>query len=164
MTAEYYACWYRLDGQDRYLIWYTNDVDGILLRDGNIPVFNGQDALIEYAAAHGIKIQDEEPELHDLDVVAKWVERPTGNTIDCSSFNAAWNLFADASKSVKGEFDQDQKSTKKVYEKLFCGTNLPSVTPVGKEYEPIWTNKEVELLREVLAQGLELFQGKTTEV
>lgn len=164
MTAEYYTCWYRLDGQDRYPIWYTNDVDGVLLSDGKIPVFNEQGALINYATAHGIEIQAEEPELHDLDIVAKWVELPTGMTIDCSSFSAAWNLFADVSVSVKGEFDKDQKHTKKIYEKLFCGMNLPSVTPDGREYEPIWTNNEAELMREVLVQGLELFRGKITEV
>jgi hypothetical protein len=164
MSAEYYTCWYRLDGQDRYLIWYTNDVDGVYLRDGKIPVFKEQATLMNYASSNGINMQSEEPRLHDLDVVVKWLECPTGKTVDCPSFNAAWNLLADVSGSVKGNFDQDQKLTKKVYEKLFCGMNLPSVTPEGKEYEPIWTKKEVALLQEILSQGLEMFRVKITEV
>lgn len=164
MSADYYKCWYRLNGRDKYLIWYTNDVDGVWLRDGKIPVFTEHTNLIDYASSNGINIQIEEPRLHDLDVVVKWLESPTGKTVDCPSFNAAWNLFADVSRSVKGDFDQDQKRTKKVYEKLFCGMNLPSVTPEGKEYEPIWTKKEVALLYEVLSQGLEMFRAKIAEV
>ncbi len=164
MRADYYTCWYRLDGQDRYIIWYTSDVDGVCLRDGKIPVFKEQTALTEYAASIGINIQSEEPGLHDLGVVAKWLESPTGKTVDCPSFNAAWNLFTDVSRSVKGDFDQDQTRTKNVYEKLFWGMNLPSVTPEGKEYEPIWTKKEVALLHEVLSQGLEMFRVRIAEV
>jgi hypothetical protein len=164
MTAEYYILWYRLDALDKYLIWYTNDEDGVLLREGKIPVFNGQARLIEFAAANGINVQAEEARLHDLDVIAKWLCCPNGTTVKCSAFNAAWNLFADVSRSVKGEFDQDQKETNKIYEKLFCGLNLPAVTPEGKEYEPIWTKREVELLCEVLTQGLELFRATVCEV
>lgn len=164
MSAEYYTCWYRLDGHDRYLIWYTNDVDGVCLRNGKIPVFTEPSALMKYAASNGIKMQAEEPGLHDLDVVVRWLQNPTGKTVECPSFNAAWNLFADVSRSAKCDFDQDQTRTKKVYEKLFCGLNLPSVTPEGKEYEPIWTKKEVALLHEVLAHGLQMFRSKIDQV
>src|SRR6185369_3943453 len=108
MNAEYYICWYHLDGQDRYLIWYTNEEDGILLRKGEIPVFSGQDELIEYAASNAINLQAGEPRLHDLDIIATWLKCPNGKTVNCHAFNAAWNLFADLSRSVRGEFDPNK--------------------------------------------------------
>jgi hypothetical protein len=164
MNAEYFICWYRLDSQDRYLIWHTNDEDGVFLRDGKVPVFSEQAGIVEFAEQNGIKLQAEEPGLHDLDVIANWLKNPNKKTVDCPAFNAAWNLFADVSRSVKGEFDQDQKKTNKIYEKLFCGSNLPAVTPEGKEYEPIWARQEVEILMEVLTEGLKLFRSKIAEV
>lgn len=34
MAPTYYCLWYRLDAADGYLIWYSDDVDGIVVRAG----------------------------------------------------------------------------------------------------------------------------------
>ncbi len=161
LKREYYICRYLLDGNDRYLIWYTNDVDGVWLDNGKIPVFHKQNLLLEYASNHHIGIEPEEPCLHDLDKVSRWLNHPNISSVDCKGFSAAWNLFTDVSSSVRGNFDPDKRKTDKVYQKIFWALNLPSMTPKEKQYEPKWTKKEVEIMREVLTQGLELFRKST---
>jgi hypothetical protein len=163
MNREYYICWYCLDAQHRFLIWHTNDKDGVVVDNGKVPTFSSQELLSKYAASHQIRIQPEEPILHGLDTVAQWLAAPSPNSVDCQAFIAAWNLFADVSLSVEGDFDSDKKRTQKIYEKLFCGLNLPPVTPEGKEYEPIWTKKEVGIMSDVLARGFNLFRSSIEE-
>ena len=36
----------------------------------------------------------------------------------------------------------------KVYKKLFAGSNLPSVTPEGKSYAPLWLPEEISAIRD----------------
>ena len=35
----------------------------------------------------------------------------------------------------------------KVYEKIFHGNNLQSITPEGKSYNPLWTRSEIKEVR-----------------
>jgi hypothetical protein len=158
MNRKYYICWYCLDSQHRFLIWYSNDKDGVLAEHGKVPSFSSQEELFRYALTHLIDIQAEQPFLHDLDKVARWLDGPSADSIDCQAFSAAWNLFADVSSSVGDNFDSDPKLTQKVYDKIFYGLNLPAVTPEDKLYEPVWTIEEVQLIREVLGRGLNLFR------
>lgn len=41
-----------------------------------------------------------------------------------------------------------------VYDKLFRGCNLPSRTPEGEHYMPLWTGAETRLLKHLLLLGL----------
>lgn len=79
--------------------------------------------------------------------------------IECVDFLNVWNLLDDVSHSVKGNFDSDRKATTKIYDKLFWGNNLLSVTPEGKSYKPIWSKKEIETIRDVLLNGLAMFRN-----
>jgi len=70
----------------------------------------------------------------------------------------AWNLFGDIATSVDAEFDSDRQLSQRVYEKLFWGNNLPSVTPPGKHYTPLWNEDELSLMRAILGHGLDIFR------
>lgn len=164
MTQTYYHLWYRLDNADGYLIWFSDDVDGAIIQaDGTVPSFGNQDALRAYASMHQITLDEMEPLLHDLDVVAQWLRRSFSAEVDCDAFLTAWNLFADLALSVNRNFDSDYKRSKQVYEKLFWGNNLPVVAPTGKHYIPLWSDDEVLLMREVLTNGLRLFRKHVVE-
>lgn len=159
MTPTYYRLWYRLDHTDGYLIWFSNDTDDVVTQpDGTVPSFRDQEALQAYASSHHLTLDEMEPLLHDLDVIVEWLGRSLSAELDCDTFLTAWNLFGDLSASVNGDFDRDRKRTQHVYEKLFWGTNLPSVTPPGKYYTPLWSDEELLLMREILTNGLMLFR------
>ena len=169
MKNLYYPLWYRLDNQNRYLIW-TNEVDAQGDMDGvfvdsnrKIPVFNSMNALLSYAQSQGIAFEDGELNLHNLDVVKRWLKvrrsKAQGPTaIDCNEFLAAWNLLADISRSIDGGFDTDCDRTKKIYFKIFYGNNLPAITPKGEHYIPLWSNREKRIIREIMAQGLKMLR------
>ncbi len=159
MSRTYYPLWYRLDHTDGYLIWFSNEHDGVVtLPDETVPSFPRQEALRSYASSHQMELDATEPLLHDLDLVAQWIGSAFSPEIDCSSFLGAWNLFADLAISVNGDFDSDRIRTMHVYEKLFRGNNLPAVTPPGMRFTPQWSDDELMLMREILRDGLELFR------
>ncbi len=157
----YYCCWYRLDDTDGYLIWFSNDTDGVVTQDdGFVPGFCNLTQLHAYAASLHIDIKKEEPKLHDIDSVKAWLNATTlSRDIDCDNFLSVWNLFADISDSVCCTFDQDKDRTQDIYNKLFWGNNLPAITPPGKHYSPTWNEDELLLIKEVLTNGLLLFQS-----
>ena len=169
MKTFYYPLWYRLDGVNRYLIWISReevseDLDGVWLdSNGVIPVFRSMNALLAYAQNQQITFENGELNLHNLDVVKRWlkvkrskVQGPT--SIDCVAFLGAWNFFADVSRSLGGGFDADRERTQKIYSKIFYGNNLPAITPEGEHYIPRWSNREKRVIREIMAQGLALLR------
>jgi hypothetical protein len=161
MSRQYYNCWFRLDTHDSYLIWFTNEEDGVFTdTNEKVPCFLKTEDLYCYASSLNLPIVVVEPILHDLDFVAYWLEAKDGETVDCKTFLAAWNLIDDVSSSVGGEFNANRKLTAKIYDKLFWGSNIPLITPVGKSYEPSWTKRELKIIREVLGVGLSIFREK----
>ncbi len=175
MKTLYYPLWYRLDSVNRYLIWITQmeadeDLDGVWLDlNGKIPVFRSLDALCAYAQDRKIMLQDDEPILHNLDVIKRWLKvkrsKAQGPTsIDCDAFLAAWNFFADVSRSLGGGFDADRERTKKIYLKIFYGNNLPAITPAGEYYVPRWSNREKRIIREIMTYGLKMLRANVAYV
>ena len=159
MSRDYFILWYRLDGIDAYLIWFNGEQDGVVIdEDGKIPCFLNIEGLLRYADSLNLSVAAESPILHDFDIVASWLKTANVKAIYCKDFLAAWNLFDDISRSVDGNFDTDQTVTAKIYDKLFWGNNLPSVTPAGQSYHPAWTKRELTIIRETLASGLLLFR------
>jgi hypothetical protein len=159
MDRKYYILWYRLNGRDSYLIWYSNEIDGVFVdEDDFVPSFNDTHSLLKHANERGISVEAEGPILLNLDVIGKWLNEKDVGLIDPHSFNGAWNLFDDVSRSIKGSFDADPQLTQKMYDKLFWGCNLPSVTPERAQYHPSWMPHELKIMRDVLDAGLQMFQ------
>lgn len=158
-SPNYYQCWFRLDARDAYLIWIGDDQDGVLTdSNGKIPCYLDSTALLDCANSLGLLIESSTLHLHDFDRLSAWLQMKDNSTVDCETLLNAWNLFQDVAASIKGAFDTDRKSTATIYEKLFFGCNLPSITPKGEKYEPNWTAQEIEIIKQVLSDGLALFR------
>jgi hypothetical protein len=71
----------------------------------------------------------------------------------------AWNLFGDVARSVGVPLDDRSAERHTLYDKLFAANNLPAVTPPGERYEPRWSESELAGLREVLAEGIQVFRA-----
>jgi hypothetical protein len=152
-----YCCYF--DDSNLYFIWFSNEKDGVCCEpDGEIAAFNDLESLRKYAEVQNILIRDEEAFCLNLDKIEESLKQPLFE-VDCVDFLNAWNLFTDVSVSLKGNFDSERKATEKIYDKLFWGNNLPAVTPEGEFYTPIWSRKELEIIREVLQKGFILFRS-----
>ena len=167
MPREYFACAFRYAGLDQYLLWYSDDPDGVHLESaGYVPTFDSIDQLSSYARIHDVApLNMEEPVLHDLDSVDRFTRTSSSLHVDCNETLSAWNLFGDFARSVgpSGSLFLDQdRAADQLYDKVFFGCNLPAMTPEGQEYLPIWTSAEVESIQDLLRVGLSLFRSAIT--
>jgi hypothetical protein len=160
----YFPLLYKSEGRQRFLIWVGGEKDSIVVdADGSIPTFDDAFSLRQYAELRQYNLETEEPVLHDLDWVQSWCADENAR-INCSEALNAWNLFADIAASVQGaghDFCVADHSASPTYQKLFWGSNLPSVTPEGESYVPEWSVIELENLRTVLSLGIDLFRKCT---
>lgn len=167
MARVHYKLLYRLNGSNQFLLWYSDDLDGVETVDDCTPSFRTEAELLAYAKTRSLLVKQEEPVLHDLDVVAAWLADPREETISCAAFLAAWNLFGDIARSspVAGaSFGPRVEQHGSVYEKLFWGSNLPAITPDGERFRPQWSHDEVAALAQVLKEGLDAFVRVRREV
>jgi len=163
MPKTYYKLLYRLDGAEGLLLWFSNNLDGVCTAgESSVPSFNTEDDLLLFASNNNISVSTEEPVIHNLDAVQAWINDSKSETLNCGETLAAWNLFVDVASSVPveaGDFEDADRKLNSVYEKIFWGSNLPAVTPVGERFEPDWTAEELASLVDFLAKGLGLFRG-----
>ena len=153
---QYFVLRYRLKLQDRYLIWISNDTDRLFLdTNGLIPSFRDTISLQDYATSRGLRLQNNEPIIHDLDWVASWIRGPK-QPIDSVKALVAWNLFTDVARSIEDLKNMAEylNAEPRLYRKLFLANNLPSVTPKGQLYTPKWTGQEIASLAKILSVGL----------
>jgi hypothetical protein len=158
---RYYICCVKLNHSNIYLIWYSDESDGIVLgEDKKLLTFSNQKLLRSFAEKQKIKLQKVGAALHNMDIVQTWLWNPT-RRIDCFEFLLAWNLFTDVSTSLNENFKGNRKSIIRnmVYDKLFFGNNLPSITPVGKKYFPKWSLIEIAVLSSILKDGLRILKN-----
>ena len=151
MALAYYLCSYRLHESAGYLIWFTDEEGGV--EDGVVTspeallqIFRSQSDAEIQARNLNILLSEENPAFYDMTVISDWVDTPAAETVDCSAFDNAWNMFGDIALSTGSAFDADRTQTRRIYQKLFWGCNLPSVTPPGQRYGPLWDTEEIEAL------------------
>jgi hypothetical protein len=154
----YFPLLYRLQHTENYLLWISDDKDSVAVdADGFVPSFRTFALLQEFVERKHYRLETEEPKLHDLDLIAiSW----TDTSVNCEAALAAWNLFSDVSASVP-ELNHNFRSLDSqcplIYDKLFWGNNLPSMTPEGERYLPEWSAHELHSLAQIMASGLDLF-------
>jgi hypothetical protein len=120
--------------------------------------FADEESAREYALAQHLPLAPrEEPGLHDLDSAARWLE--TGGEPDCRLLLSIWNMAGDVARSVNEAFEDRGQALDDVYDKLFFGSKLPSMTPPGEHCQPEWTDKELGLLRTWIEQAVNLIHS-----
>ena len=159
-NTKYYQYGLCLDAREAYLIWIgDDDQDSVMTnKNGKVVCYLNSVTLLKDANKSGLVIEPEPSMLLDLDRLSTWLQMKNVQVVDCEMLLNAWNLFQDVATSINVAFDTDRKITNKIYEKLFFGNNLPTITPKGKKYQPTWTMQELKVIRKVLSNGLALFR------
>lgn len=72
----------------------------------------------------------------------------SGPPLDCRTSLECWNLFTDVAASVgpieafrRAAFRREDRNASSIYDELFAGNNLPTMTPPGVPYEPTWARR-----------------------
>ena len=166
MPRDYFRCLYRHKGVERFLIWFSDDRDGVFADAFHrVPTFASAEALESaFPALVDAEIVPHAPILHDLDAVESRCRADGSLVIDSADFLAAWNLFIDVARSV-GDAGASYLASDSVlgheYEKMFFGNNLPAMTPPGEHYTPTWTDDELDDIRRHVILGFDLFEATT---
>jgi hypothetical protein len=121
---------------------------------GSILTFADQDAARRYAHSNLLDLEVEPPIWYDFDAIARWCGTPDVTAIDCDKFLGAWNLLADLGVGPNSIFRGADRRATPIYDKLFFGNNLPSVTPPDQSYVPAWSDEEVVELTRLFSLGL----------
>jgi len=155
---HYSICKFQLDGQQRFFIWYMDEKDGVVVDENcQFIIFKSELDAAHFASSRELPLEDGAPVFFDLEQVSTWCKLPTADAVDCEGFLNAWNLLDDISSSCNefpSPFGHISKRENDLYDKLFYGNNLPSITPAGEHYEPEWTEEEIKRLNRVLQLGL----------
>jgi hypothetical protein len=157
---RYYLCEFRIDGGRLYVVWFTSDKDGLArLSDGKIASSADEHQTRAFCEANAMPLEPDSPAIYDFDEIAVWCSRPAAGKIDPISFLNAWNMLDDALCALSGvrspyDVTSHRPGANHIYDKLFWANNLPSVTPPGKHYEPIWSPEEIEMMAEIYRLGL----------
>lgn len=158
---KYYLSWLKYKDSHLFAIWSSDaDFDGFVQNENKkIVAFQSIKEASAFAQQKELKIEQEEPFMLDLDIIMSWLYDPKADEIDCKSFLNVWNFCNDVrstihQKCMDGEEDPHYRNT---YLKLFYGSNLPSVTPIGETWNPTWDKEDLQNIIEFLKTGLKNF-------
>lgn len=141
-----------------YAIWKTDSADEFETKERKVILFESVDEAADYLSNKKMRFRSSEITTYDLDwFIENCICSEYG---DCKAILLYWNMFSDMAKSVKTKFLGDDEKNNKIYDKLFFGNNLPTVTPDGKHYEPIWSNAERKSITAILSEGVEIVKSQ----
>jgi hypothetical protein len=111
--------------------------------------------LLKQAARWDCAVADQAPAIFDISAMLRALaglrDGRGCSTTTCKQLLDGWNLLEDLARSLDLAMDKgsvrDQKMRGKAYQKLFWGNNLPSVTPEGRTYLPLFDAHERRLMR-----------------
>ena len=159
---QYYFCEFQMGGASYFVIWYSGEEDGLLTNDERrLLSFGSSDQALAYASERALAIEPQEPAFYDLDRIESWFTGASADKIDCAELLDAWNMFLDVAASAGGAslFEAADARANDVYDKLFFGNNLPSITPPGEHYVPGWSAEEVGVLARIMRLGHRMVQA-----
>jgi hypothetical protein len=148
-----------LDGRAYYygiLMWSdrpVEDEEEIYRHDGRIPLYGDHRLLQEHLAVDGIPVEDGVHDVIDLDRALQIVGRTMSGEENLDVVLTAWNGLDDLLPAWGLPFAFRGRIADKVCDKLFWGLNLPSVTPPGEHYVPVWRRKEIAKIVQALRAG-----------
>src|ERR1700731_2911171 len=94
---RHYLCEFHLDGRQFYVVWYSNDKNGLVLFENKkIASFPDETDARVFCRSKGISLMPEQSEAYDFDALDAWCQRPTTESVDPVKFLDAWNMLEDA--------------------------------------------------------------------
>jgi len=152
---------YIYNGAKTTLIWQTGaGPDTFKLdRDGSLIAASSKRRLQQLLGREGDTVQWSEGGEVDFDKFWRLLKNLRPNRASsqrtCEVLLSGWNFIEDLLRT----FDLNQQLEglhapimNKAYQKVFYGNNLPSITPKGRSYQPIWLRKETLAIRKEFGQ------------
>ena len=155
----YHVCSIRANDRVALCLWFTNARDGIERDEpGRIVSFSTMEEVRAYATLKGLHLSTEGVTEYHLDDVLTWCDDPQAETIGYGLFLDTWNLLVDVGLDSEAQslFSGVQTNSDSLYDKLFWGSTIPSMTPPGEAFAPSWSEDDLERLAKVMRLGLRM--------
>lgn len=149
---QFYPVQIRVDGQVHWLVWFGDEIDGVVCDGQRLRSFASLSELQAYASHQALNLLGD-VSIFDLDAAMSWSGDP-----DPSEVLDAWNLFKDIASSLGSPFFDRGPESDALYEKVFRANNLPAMTVPGERFTPIWDETELTRLRNLLMAGVEMIR------
>jgi hypothetical protein len=162
MTSNlHYVVCLRTSHQDFYLLWKDggNEPDRYVTLPESSRFLHAKTraGLVRLARANDIEVSSEPAHLVDIAKMESTLGRlRPGRPLSQRSAQvlmASWNALEDMCNSIGVPIPPvagSKAEVQHVYDKLFYGNNLPSVTPEGSVYQPAFSSRELAVLRSAL--------------
>ena len=156
---EYFLVSVKYLDQHLYLIWYMDDIDGVIMAGSNILCFNQKSDLVEYCSENGIILEfADEFTTADFDAAINGLQQ---GIVDSKMILECWNLIDDIMLSLNDEEIENNKiEEERLYKKVFWSSNVPAVTPEGSMFTPSWSPEELDILIEFIIKRCNKFIGR----
>ena len=155
-NMEYYIVVFVYHKEKYYFIWMTDEEDKFLIENNKILFCKSLKKIEIYAKKHKIKFAQTEKIIYNIDICEQWC-LSLENNVDCNVIINFWNIFLDLCNSIHMRFLGSDSRFDEIYEKLFCGNNLPAVKITSKKYIPIFLEDEIKQIKKVLKSGINAF-------
>lgn len=141
-----------IKSKNHYCLWYSEYHDLFLVENNKIIYFKSKSELMKkyenvFDICNEIIIMDvnEITQLEEIDYYK-----------NCDLLLDFWNNMSDLAKSLKFNFygDIKEKNIDIVYNKIFYGTNPPSLNQTNKTYIPDFNKSETKIISKVISNGL----------
>ena len=157
----------RLDGVDRLVIWYSDEIDGFVeAHSGQFAWWSQLSELQVSCRRMGISLGFDPPAVYDFDHISRWCEFPLADQIVCDTLLNAWNFLDDL---VRSQTDRDSafgrvnRSSHAIYAELVRGCNLPALMTSDDPYSPDWSVADCKALAHIMNTGIEHYRTKLTD-
>lgn len=144
-----------------YIIWISDEVDGVLVDDDHKIIVFKTEAGLTLFWQENIKNADIEITTYNLYKIQHWLSDPYSG-FDCNEFLNLWNLFTDIAESTKLQFIGDVKNEirNSVYEKLFNGSD----GYWAEDPDPVFNDEEINALAGVMQNGIDLLKSNASVI
>lgn len=136
-----------------YEIWsinYLDDREFLFLKDDNgiVRIFIDDTEAKEFAAKNGITLAPG-IDLIDLDSIIEWI-RYEKTPVDCAAFINAYNCTESYAKASNAPLPSPGDYALTALQKLYKGSNDPNHTPEGEEFEAVWSEFEIIVIKRLM--------------
>jgi hypothetical protein len=152
-----------------FFLWEDRDSGGdrfiVSKENGEVIAMRSEEDLRDYASAHSLEIVWSDVSEFDIDQFLHVLsDLKPGHRCEgkvCEILLDGWNLIEDFFRTFDVNLDKLKSDVlRHVYKKLFYGNNLPSVTPEGEHYEPVFDGYEVHQLQTEMKKSISLVGSK----
>lgn len=159
MQTSHYTVCVRVDGEQRFLLWFTNDVDGVVCDDGIVRSFASFEDCQNHAQSRGWVVEVGVTH-YDLDAVQQWLRAPLETPVDAALLLDVWNLLEDFLRTIRGGGASEfELAGHRVYSKLFRANDLPSMEFDSSNAVGEWTDADRKEIAAELTTPIKSFRA-----